>query len=109
MLEPLFGNSVAEKILFYLLVYENGYVRGIADTFGINVNGIAQQLKRLENGGVIVSQLKGKIRLYTFNPRYPFLPELKNLLQRAMDVLPDEEVDKYYMMRTRPRRKGKPS
>ncbi|MHB9156242.1 MAG: winged helix-turn-helix domain-containing protein [Endomicrobiales bacterium] len=108
MLEPLFGNSVIEKILFYLLVYEDGYIRGIANTFGIPVNGIVQQLKRLEDGGVIAGQKKGKIRLYTFNPRYPFLAELKSLLQRAMDVLPDEEIEKYYRMRTRPRRKGKP-
>lgn len=108
MLEPLFGNSVMEKILFYLLVYEDGYIRGIANTFGIPVNGIVQQLKRLEDGGVIAGRKKGKIRLYTFNPRYPFLAELKSLLQKAMDVLPDEEVEKYYRMRTRPRRKGKP-
>jgi len=108
MLEPLLGNNVVEKILLYLLTYENGYIRGIANTFYIPVNGVTQQLKRLENGGVIVSQVKGKIRLYTFNPRYPFLPELKALLQRALDVLPSTEIEKYYRMRTRPRRKGKP-
>jgi len=109
MLEPLFGNSVVEKILFYLLVYEDGYTRGIANAFRIHVNGVAQQLKRLEDGGIIVNQKKGSIRLYTFNPGYPFLAELKNLLQKAMDVLPQEEIEKYYRMRTRPRRKGKPS
>ncbi|RJQ31795.1 MAG: ArsR family transcriptional regulator [Actinobacteria bacterium] len=108
MLEPLLGNGVVEKILFYLLVYENGYIRGMANTFGIPVNGVTQQLKRLEDGGVIVSQKKGKIRLYMFNPRYPFLGELKNLLQKAIDVLPDQEKKKYYRLRTRPRRKGKP-
>ena len=108
MLEPLFGNSVVEKILFYLLIYENGYIRGIAGLFGVPVRGVVQQLKRLEDGGVVVSQLKGNIRLYQFNPVYPFLGELKALLQRAMDVLPEEEIEKYYRMRTRPRRKGKP-
>lgn len=108
MLEPLLGNGVVEKILLYLLTYENGYIRGMASIFNIPVNGVTQQLKRLEDGGVIVSQIKGKIRLYTFNPRYPFLPELKALLQRAMDVLPEGEIEKYYRMRVRPRRKGKP-
>ena len=108
MLEPLFGNKVVEKILFYLLTYENGYIRAFARTFNIPVNGISQQLKRLENGGVISSQLKGKIRLYSFNPRYPFLPELKAMLQKAMDTLPENELENYYMQRTRPRRKGKP-
>ncbi len=28
MLEPLFGNKVVEKILFYFLTYETGYIRG---------------------------------------------------------------------------------
>ena len=108
MLESLFGNKTAEKILFYLSVYKDGYIRGIANTFKMPVNYITQQLKRLENGGIIVSQKKGKIRLYTFNPRYAFLPELKNLLQKAMDVLPEAEIERYYRQRTRPRRKGKP-
>lgn len=108
MLEPLFGNRVVEKILFYLLTYESGYIRAFAGTFGIPVNGITQQLKRLENGGIISSQLKGKIRLYNFNPRYPFLTELKAILQKAMDFLPENELEKYYRQRTRPRRKGKP-
>ncbi len=108
MLETLFGNKVIEKILFYLLTYETGYIRGIAKTFSIPVNGISQQLNRLEEGGVIVSRKIGKIRMYYFNPRYPFLPELKALLQKAMDVLPEVEIEKFYRQRTRPRCKGKP-
>ncbi len=108
MLESLFGNKIIEKIFFYLLVYDNGYIRGISNTFEVPVTGVVQQLDRLENGGVVVSQKKGKIRLYQFNPRYPFLTELKVFLQRAMDVMPQSEIEKYYRMRTRPRRKGKP-
>lgn len=108
MLESLFGNKVVEKILFYLLVYQNGYARGMARVFQIPVNGILQQLKRLEDGSIITGQNKGKIRLYQFNPQYPFLPDLKNLLQTAIDSLPQEEIKKYYRFRTRPRRKGKP-
>lgn len=108
MLEALFGNSVIEKILFYLQVYQNGYSRGISKTFSIPINGIRQQLKRLEDGGIIVGFSKGRTRLYQFNPRYPFLPELKNLLQKAIDVLPQNEIKKYYRFRTRPRRTGKP-
>ncbi|MBN1822990.1 MAG: winged helix-turn-helix transcriptional regulator [Endomicrobiales bacterium] len=108
MLEPLFGNRIVEKVLLYLLVYGDGYIRGIARAFGIPVTGVVQQLRRLEDGGVVVSQLKGKVRLYQFNPAYPFLGELKALLEKAMDVLPQDEIEKYYRMRTRPRRKGKP-
>ena len=77
MLEGLFGNIIIEKILFFLFVYGEGYPLGIARVFGVPVNRIQQQLKRLENGGIIASRLIGKVRLYTFNPRFPFLKELK--------------------------------
>lgn len=76
--------------------------------FDIPVNGIQQQMDRLENGGVLVSSLVGKTRLYQFNPRYPFLKELKSLIQKAMDFLSENELNKYYRKRTRPRKKGKP-
>ena len=108
MLEALFGNVTVEKILYYLSVYGDGYAKQMADLFGIPVNGIQQQLKRLEDGSVLVSQLKGKTRLYQFNPRYPFLKELELLLDRAIKLLPESEISKYYRERTRPRRKGKP-
>jgi hypothetical protein len=108
MLESLFGNSIVEKILFYLNTYGEGYPLGMARTFGVPVNRIQQQLKRLEGGGILVSRLFGKVRLYTLNPRYPFLKELAALISRAFEFVPESEKEAYYRMRTRPRRVGKP-
>lgn len=107
MLESLFGNSTIEKILYFFSVYGEAYAKQMSDVFTIPINGIQQQLKRLEEGGVLVSQLKGKTRLYQFNPRYPFLKELKPLLDRAISLLPENEIEEYYRRRTRPRRIGK--
>ena len=108
MLEPVFGNATVEKILFALEVYGQAYPSGLAKLFDIPVNGIQQQLKRLEDGGVVVSLIVGRTRLYQFNPRYAFLKELKALIQKALQYLPEKEIQKYYIKRTRPRRKGKP-
>jgi len=108
MLEPVFGNATVEKILFALEVYGQAYPAGLAKLFGIPLNGIQQQFKRLEEGGVVVSLMAGRTRLYQFNPRYAFLKELKTLIQKALQYLPEKEVQKYYIKRTRPRRKGKP-
>lgn len=108
MLEGLFGNVIIEKIFFFLKTYDEGYPLGMAKVFKEPVNRIQQQLKRLENGGILVSQLKGKTRLYTFNPRCSYLKELKALISKAYEFLPEKEKDKYYRMRTRPRRAGKP-
>jgi hypothetical protein len=108
MLEALFGNVMVEKALFYLLAYGEGYPRGMADNFGAPVNRIQQQLRRLENGGIVVSRLMGRVRVYTFNPRYPFLEELKSLLAKSFEFVPEKEKKEFYMRRTRPRRTGKP-
>ncbi len=108
MLEGLFGNPVIEKIFFILFVYGEGYPLGMAKTFDEPVNKFQQQLKRLEESGIIVSRLVGKVRLYTFNPRYPFLDELKSLISRAYEYVPRNEKELYYRKRTRPRRAGKP-
>jgi len=108
VLEGLFGNSVIEKIFFTLLVYGEGYPLGMAKTFDEPVNKFQQQLKRLEDSGIIVSRLVGNVRLYTFNPRYSFLEELKALIARAYEYIPEKEKSLYYRKRTRPRRQGKP-
>jgi hypothetical protein len=108
MLEALFGNVIVEKILFSLLAYGEGYALGMANNFGVPVNSVQLQLKRLENGGIVVSRLMGRTRIYTFNPRYPFLEELKAFLAKSLDFVPEKEKKNYYMRRTRPRRTGKP-
>jgi predicted ArsR family transcriptional regulator len=100
MLEPVFGNATVEKILFILEAYGQAYPTGLAKLFGTSVNGFQQQLKRLEDGGVVVSLMVGRTRLYQFNPRYPFLKELKALIQKAMEYLPEKEIQKYYRNRT---------
>jgi predicted transcriptional regulator len=108
MLAPLFGNSTAERVLLFLQNYEQGYAREIAAAFGIPLLSVQRQLQRLENGGILVSRMVGRTRLFTLNPRYYFKPELTALLEKALSALPDTEVQKYYRRRSRPRRSGKP-
>lgn len=69
-----------------------------------------QALLRLEKGGILVSHLVGKTRIFQFNPHYLFLKDLCALLQRAYDTIPEDIKKKYYQVpvRTRPRRTGKP-
>jgi DNA-binding transcriptional ArsR family regulator len=108
MMEGLFGNITIEKILFTLFVYGEGYPLGMAKTFKVAVNRFQQQLKRLEDGGIVASRLLGRVRVYSFNPRYPFLDELKALVAKAYKFLPEKEKAAYYMGLTRPGRTGKP-
>ncbi len=92
MLEGIFGNASAEKVLLYLEQYGEGYATAIARTFDdLSLHMAQRQLDRFERAGALVSTLKGRTRLYTWNPRYPFGPELRSLLAKALDLLPAAE------------------
>ena len=85
-----------------------GYAREIARYYNTGLRAIQNQLQNLEVGGVLVSRKVGRTRLFTFNPRYAFLDELKALLEKALSFYPQEEREKLLMNRRRPRRNGKP-
>ncbi len=104
----IFGNGTAEKVLLYLQYYQEGYALGVAKTFDLPVSQVQRQLLRLESTGVLVSQLKGRTRVFLWNPRCYFLAELRSVLDRILEFLPREEQEKYFLKRTRPRRTGKP-
>lgn len=108
MLEPLLGSTSAERVLIFILAREEGYARDIARFFETDLYSIQKQLDKLEAGGVLASRLAGRTRLYVWNPRYPFLAELKSLLQKALTFYPEEARDKLLMNRRRPRRRDKP-
>jgi predicted transcriptional regulator len=110
MLEGLFGNSVIEKVLFYLLANRHGYATELKEALGISLNSVQIALSRLEHGGVLVRQSMGKTKLYQFNPRYPFLDELRAFLTKAYSSVPVDMRSRLYErpIRKRPRRKGKP-
>ncbi|MDP2965132.1 MAG: winged helix-turn-helix domain-containing protein [Pelolinea sp.] len=107
ILEPVLNSTNAERVLIYISSRKEGYAREIARFFNTDPYPIQKQLEKFENGGVLVSRTAGRTRLYAFNPRYPLLSELKNLLEKALSFYPLEEIEKLTMSRKRPRRKGK--
>jgi predicted transcriptional regulator len=108
MLEVIFGSKNRERVLQYILAKGEGYAKEIADFYGTSIDPIQKQLEKLELGGVLVSRMVGRTRLFTFNPRYAFSEELKGLLAKARSYYPPEEIERLTMQRKRPRRKGKP-
>ena len=106
--ETLFGSKSANRVLFYLETYGEGYGREIARTFGIRPIQVQNQLRKLEETDWLVGRLVGRTRLYTWNPRNPLVKPLRAFLQAAIDALPESEIQEYYRQRRRPRRTGKP-
>jgi len=108
MLEGLFGTVNREKVLLFVLAREECYPREVAKFYDLGLRTIQNQLEKLELGNVLYSRMAGKTRLYAFNPRYPFLDELKSLLEKALAFYPAEQRQRLCGGRRRPRRKGKP-
>jgi hypothetical protein len=103
----IFGNETAGKVLLYLQNYGEGYARAIGQTYALPHSVVQKQLLRLESEGILVSQLKGRTRMFTWNPRYALRAELSALLEKALTLVPKADRERWFMKRMRPRRAGK--
>lgn len=108
MLEGIFGNKTAEKVLLHIFHYSESHASAIAKDFSMAVNPVVQQLNRFELAGVLVSKESGRSRLYSFNPKSPFGKPIKEIIGMAYESIPLSERQKIFESRRRPRRKGKP-
>lgn len=108
MLEPILGSKSSEQVLLFLVAREEGYATEIADFFDSQLFAIQQQLEKFEDANVLISKKVGRTRVYEFNPRYPFLEELKAILSRALEFYPETVRESLLMNRRRPRKAGKP-
>lgn len=108
MLESIVGSKSSEQVFIFLVARENGYATEIARFFDADLYAIQRQLERLEKADVLVSKKVGRTRVYQFNPRYPFLKELKALLTSVLNYYPKEIKEELIMNRRRPRKKDKP-
>ncbi|MCI0549910.1 MAG: ArsR family transcriptional regulator [Anaerolineae bacterium] len=107
MIESLLGSKNAERVLIYIFSRDEGYAREIANFYDTDLKSIQLQLDKFEKSGVLSSQAVGRTRPYMFNPRYPFLAELKALLEKALSFYSVKEREELTMNRRRPRARGK--
>ena len=91
MLQLLFGNKSAERILLFLLVHEQCYACQVQKAYRTALTPIQSFLRKFEKAGILVASLRGNKRLYRLNPHYPLHEELKTLLQKGFTHLPAEE------------------
>lgn len=96
MLEVLFGNQSVQKILIFLFVNSKCYGTQLHRLLDTPLTPLQKAFHRLERGGLIMSTYEGKTRLYQFNPTFPLLSELEQLLKKAYTLLPAHEKKAYY-------------
>jgi hypothetical protein len=108
MLEGIFGNKTAEKVLLHVFHYGESHASGIAKDFKMSLNPIIQQLNRFEQAGVLVSKEVGRSRVYSFNPKSPLSKPVRALIEIAYEAISLSERQAIFQTHRRPRRKGKP-
>ena len=106
MLDGLFGNPTAAKVLAFVAMNRETYAQELADRFGVSLSTVQNQLRRLEDGGVLVAVERGRTRLYSFNPRFVLARDVESMLRRAVEYMPERERERY-IARRRPRARGK--
>lgn len=108
MIEAIVGSMSAERVLLFLAARDEGYAAEIARTFETDLSPIQKQLERMERDGLLINRKIGRIRLYSFNPRNPFVAELRALMDKALGMCPPEVQEVLLLDRRRPRKKAKP-
>jgi hypothetical protein len=97
MLEGLFGNQNIERILMFLFVNGRCYGTQLHRSLKVALTPLQKAFQRLEEGGIIMSHMEGKTRLYQLNPAYPLKEELEQLLKKAYTLLPAQKKREYYI------------
>ena len=86
MLEGLFGNKSAEKVMLSILTYGELHASAIAKQHNTALDPIKKQLERFEESGFLISRTVGRSKLYKFNDQNPMIKPLKQLLSIAKNI-----------------------
>lgn len=108
VLDGIFGNKTASRVLIHLYHYNELHASAIAKDYNVALTPILNQLDRFEKVAILVSKLVGKSRVYSFNPKSPFVKGIKGLIEIYYNSLSLEEKESLFKTRRRPRDKGKP-
>ncbi len=109
VLKELTGSKTAELCLLHLFHYGEGYGRAIVDDFPKHVSllNVQRQLEKLELAGILVSKTAGRTRMFTWNPKSPYVKPLKEIVKIQYESMSLEDRQELFTKRRRPRRKDK--
>ncbi len=84
----LFNSKLRRKLLTYSFTHpdENYYVRELSHLINEDPGNLSRELKRLEDEGLYTSVIKGKVKFFSLNKRYPLYKELKTIIFRTEGV-----------------------
>ena len=97
LLGPLITSKTRLKLLsrFFLNQNLSGYLQGLSKELDENTNSIRVELNRLEEAGLLRSELQGRRKLYQVNLAHPLTSDLTSIVRKVtgIDALVDKVVD----------------
>ena len=96
LLGPLITSKTRLKLLLRFFLNHNlsGYLQGLSKELDENTNSIRVELNRLEEAGILSSELEGRRKLYRVNEQHPLTENLTAIVRKVtgVDALVDRVV-----------------
>ena len=96
LLGPLITSKTRLKLLLRFFLNHNlsGYLQGLSKELDENTNSIRVELNRLEEAGILSSELEGRRKLYRVNEQHPLTENLTAIVRKVtgVDALIDRVV-----------------
>ena len=97
LLGPLITSKTRLKLLLRFFLNQNlsGYLQGLSKELDENTNSIRVELNRLEEAGLLSSELQGRRKLYRVNDSHPLTSDLTSIVRKVsgIDALVDKVVE----------------
>lgn len=107
MIEALISSKTRVKLLlkFFLNSSNKAYLRGLEEEFGESTNAIRLELNKLEQVGMITSDMQGNKKYFKANTKHPLFFDLHNIIKKyiGLDTIIENvlsqlgEVEKVYL------------
>ncbi len=84
----LLTTKLRKKLLTYSFTHpdEDYYVRELSSLIEEDPGNLSRELRTLEEEGLYISSVRGKLKLYSLNKKYPLFRELKKIIFKTEGV-----------------------
>jgi len=88
LLGPLITSKTRLKLLLRFFVNQDlsGYLQGLSKELDENSNSVRVELNRLEEAGMLRSELEGRRKLYRVNKKHPLTSDLTTMLRKVTGI-----------------------
>jgi DNA-binding transcriptional ArsR family regulator len=88
LLGPLITSKTRLKLLLRFFINQDvsGYLQGLSKELDENSNSVRVELNRLEEAGMLISELEGRKKLYRVNKSHPLTSDLTSMLRKVTGI-----------------------